>query len=158
MSRYLDFIGSKITNKDRHNATFALGSALFATLIAKHFMNKKEVEDQDPWAEGDDYSFIEFAQQEPFYEQDHMFDDKTQPYSFMKPSMPNYNDDESYTIPRIGKYSPFSDQDSDAEEELSFLEQVTEQFDPFEDGFSYDTSPIHQDAIEMKYQPKRKIG
>ena len=158
MSRYLDFIGSKITKKDRHHATIALGSALVATLIAKHFMNKKEVEDQDPWSEGDDYAFIEFAQQEPFYEQEHMFDDKTQPYSFMKPSMPNYNDDKSYTIPRIGQHSPFLDQDSDAEEELSFLDQATKQFDPFEDEFSYDTSPIDQNAIEMKYQTKRKVG
>ena len=158
MSKYLDFIATKITKQDKHEAAIALGSALVATVIAKHFMNKKEIEDQDPWAEGDDYAFIEFAQQEPSYQQEDMFDDKTQPYSFMQPSMSNYDDPNS-TVPRIGTSLSYDrHEDSDAEEEISFLDQATEQFDPFEDEFTYDTSPRYQDTIEIEYQPKQKIG
>ena len=87
MSKYLDFISTKITKQNKHEAAIVLGSALIATVVAKHLSNKKETVDT------------------------------------------NTND--------------YTQQEDQTEDEFSFLDQATEQFDPFEDEFTYD-------AIETK--------
>ena len=82
MSKYLDFIGTKIKKQNKHETAIVLGSALIVTLVAKHLANKKETTDQN---------------------------------------VDNYIQQENQT-----------------EDEFSFLDQATEQFDPFEDEFTYD--------------------
>lgn len=148
MSRYLDFIAEKIKsdpNESKNEAFIALGSAIFATMVAKHFMNKKEIEvqDQDPWAEGSDYAFIQIREGD--YIENNAWDQKTHPSLFLRPMKRELQDQDS-TIPRIDRIGMARNQynsDEEAEEQFSFLDQATDQFDPFseqEHSYSYDTS------------------
>lgn len=189
MSKYLDFIAEKIKsdpNERKAEAFIALGSAVFATMVAKHFIHKKEaeVQDQDPWAEGSDYAFIQLREGD--YVENDAWDQKTHPSLFLRPMNREVQDQES-TIPRIDRIGMTGYQyssDEEAEEQLSFLDQATAQFDPFseqEHSYSYDTSsiprddtldedffadfdykditpnPQYQDTIELPYKPKKII-
>ena len=43
MSKYLDFVGEKITKKEKKEGVIAVGTVIAATIAVKHFLkNKKE--------------------------------------------------------------------------------------------------------------------
>lgn len=146
MSKYLDFIGQEISQHkigltDHKQGLITIGSFIGLTMLAKNLLekNSKKDEDTDPWAQGDDYAFIGFTDSD---DTDVLDEQKTQPYRFMRPRYSQSMSDQKTEKMRTMDTHEF-DNDSEAEEQFSFLDEATEQFNPFEDEeYSYDTDLI----------------